>query len=231
MPVDVAAPLPLARPRTFFGEPRAIAYLAFTETWERFSYYGMTAILVLYMSQSLLTPGHIEHIAGFKAFRGGLETVFGPLSTIALASQIMGLYTGFVYFTPVLGGMIADRWIGRRMAVVLGALLMSAGHLAMAFDASFLAALALLITGCGLLKGNISAQVGGLYAPGDGEGRTRGYSIYSMGINFGAVGGPLACGLLANGSMELNQATGMWKPSSCRSTLWSIQIRPILEFW
>jgi POT family proton-dependent oligopeptide transporter len=157
----------------------------------------MTALLVLYMSQQLLLPGHVEHIAGFTAFRHGVEAVFGPMSTLALASQIFGLYSGFVYFTPVFGGLVADRWIGRRNAVVIGAVLMSAGHLAMAFDVSFLLALALLIIGCGLLKGNISAQVGQLYAESDGPGRTRGFSIYSIGINVGAVTGPLACGLLA----------------------------------
>jgi POT family proton-dependent oligopeptide transporter len=181
---------------TFFGEPRALGYLAFTEAWERFSYYGMTSLLVLYMSQQLLLPGHIEHIGGFVAFRAGLEAVFGKMSTIALASQIYGLYTGFVYFTPVFGGLIADRFIGRRAAVMLGAVLMSAGHIAMAFDVSFLLALALLITGCGFLKGNISAQVGGLYAENDATGRTRGFSIFSMAINVGAVAGPLLCGLL-----------------------------------
>lgn len=187
----------LPAPRTFFGEPRALAYLAFTEAWERFSYYGMTALLVLYMTHALFTPGHIEHAAGFAAFRAGLVSVFGPLSTVALASQIYGLYTGFVYFTPVFGGFVADRWLGRRNAVMLGAVLMSAGHLAMAFDASFLLALALLIVGCGLLKGNISTQVGSLYAENDGAGRTRGFSIFSIGINVGAVAGPLLCGLLA----------------------------------
>ncbi len=190
----------IAQPKrtgTFFGEPKALAYLSFTEAWERFSYYGMTALLVLYMTQALFTPGHVGNIAGFATFRAGLESIFGPLSTLALASQIYGLYTGFVYFTPVLGGMIADRWIGRRNAVMLGAILMSAGHIAMAFDASFLLALLLLIVGCGLLKGNISTQVGQLYAEDDGPGRTRGYSIFSMGINVGATLGPLVCGLLA----------------------------------
>ena len=192
-----AATVSEGRTPTFFGEPRAIAYLAFTEAWERFSYYGMTALLVLYMSQALFLPGHVEHVAGFRQFRAGIEGVFGPLSPLALASQIFGLYTGFVYFTPVFGGLIADRWIGRRTAVMLGAVLMSAGHIAMAFDASFLLALALLITGCGLLKGNISAQVGGLYPEGDSAGRTRGFAIFSMAINVGAVAGPLLCGLLA----------------------------------
>jgi POT family proton-dependent oligopeptide transporter len=183
--------------RTFFGQPMGLAYLAFTEAWERFSYYGMTALLVLYMSQSLLLPGHVEQIAGFATFRAGLEGVFGPLTALSLASQIYGLYTGFVYFTPVFGGWIADRWLGRRVAVALGAILMSAGHIAMAFDQSFLLALTLLIVGCGFLKGNISAQVGGLYAQDDGEGRTRAFAIFSMSINVGAVVGPLACGLLA----------------------------------
>ncbi|MEO6925770.1 MAG: peptide MFS transporter [Rhodanobacter sp.] len=185
------------RPRTFFGQPMALAYLSFTEAWERFSYYGMTSILVLYMSQALLMPGHVEGIVGFSGFRAALESMFGPMSTLALASQIMGLYTGLVYFTPVLGGWVADRWTGRRAAVMLGAVLMSAGHVAMAFDASFLLALLLLITGCGLLKGNISTQVGELYAETDGEGRTRAFAIFSVGINVGAVVGPLACGLLA----------------------------------
>ena len=185
------------RPRTFFGQPMALAYLSFTEAWERFSYYGMTSILVLYMTQALLLPGHVEGIAGFAGFRAALESVFGPMSTLALASQIMGLYTGLVYFTPVLGGWVADRWTGRRVAVMLGAVLMSAGHLAMAFDASFLLALLLLITGSGLLKGNISTQVGELYPESDGEARTRAFAIFSVGINVGAVLGPLVVGLLA----------------------------------
>jgi POT family proton-dependent oligopeptide transporter len=188
---------PAVRPRTFFGEPRALGYLAFTEAWERFSFYGMAALLVLYMTHSLLLPGHVEHIAGFAGFRRAVESIFGPMSNLALASQIYGLYTGFVYFTPVFGGVIADRWIGQRNAVVLGAVLMSAGHIAMAFDASFLVALLLLVVGCGFLKGNISTQVGLLYADDDSSGRTRGYSIYSMGINVGAVAGPLLCALLA----------------------------------
>lgn len=192
------ADIAIREERAFFGEPRALAYLTFTEVWERFSYYGMTAILMLYMSKALLLPGHVEHVAGFAAFRHGLEAVFGKMSTLALASQIFGLYTGFVYFTPVFGGLIADRWTGRRNGVLLGAILMSAGQIAMAFDVSFLVALLLLIVGCGFLKGNISAQVGTLYGDVDATGRTRGYSIYSMGINVGAVTGPLLCGLLAD---------------------------------
>ena len=186
-----------APPRGVFGQPKGLYYLAATEAWERFSYYGMTALVVLYMVNQLLLPGHVENIAGFSAFRAALERVFGPMSTQALASQIFGLYSGFVYFTPVLGGWIADRFVGQRNAVVAGAVLMSAGHLAMAFDQSFLVALVLLILGSGLLKGNIAAQVGGLYAIDDEANRVRAYTIFQTGINAGAVLGPIVCGLLA----------------------------------
>jgi POT family proton-dependent oligopeptide transporter len=182
---------------SFLGHPKGLFYLAFTEAWERFSYYGMTALLALYMVNQLLLPGHVEHIAGFSGFRAALESLFGPLSTQALASQIFGLYTGFVYFTPLLGGTIADRWIGQRNGVVIGALSMSAGHIAMTFDQTFILALLLLVIGSGFLKGNISAQVGALYPSEDEARRTRGFVIFSTAINIGAVAGPLLCGLLA----------------------------------
>ncbi len=182
---------------TFMGHPKGLFFLAFTEGWERFSYYGMTALVVLYMVNQLLLPGHVEHIGGFSGFRAAVESIVGPLSTQALASQIFGLYSGFVYFTPLLGGIIADRWIGQRNGVVIGALSMSAGHIAMTFDQSFLLALLLLVVGSGFLKGNISAQVGALYPPEDEARRTRGFVIFSTGINIGAVVGPLLCGLLA----------------------------------
>jgi proton-dependent oligopeptide transporter, POT family len=157
----------------------------------------MMALLVLYMVNQLLLPGHVENIAGFAGFRGALESLVGPLSPLALASQVFGLYTGFVYFTPVLGGIVADRWIGQRNAVVIGAVSMSAGHIGMAFDQSFLLALLLLVVGSGFLKGNISAQVGALYPLNDEARRTRGFAIFSIAINFGAVCGPLLCGILA----------------------------------
>ena len=192
---EIAAPL-RSEP-SFFGHPRGLAYLAFTEAWERFSYYGMTALLVLYMVNQLLLPGHVEHVVGFAGFRAALEGLFGPLSTQALASQIFGLYAGFVYFTPVIGGWLGDRF-GQRNAVVLGALSMAGGHLSMAFDQSFLLALLLLIVGSGLLKGNISAQVGSVYPPDDEARRTRGFAIFSTAINFGAVTGPLLCGFLGD---------------------------------
>src|SRR6266496_6334189 len=110
---------------TLLGHPKGLFYLAATEAWERFSYYGMTALVVLYMVNQLLLPEHVQHIFGFSGFKAAVESVVGPLSTQALASQIFGLYSGFVYFTPVLGGYIADRWIGQRSAVILGALCMS----------------------------------------------------------------------------------------------------------
>jgi POT family proton-dependent oligopeptide transporter len=183
--------------RTFLGHPKGLFFLAFTEIWERFSYYGMMALLVLYLVNQLLLPGHIENVGGFAIFRSGLESVTGPLSTAGLASMIFGMYSGFVYFTPVFGGLIADHWIGQRNAVVIGAMLMSAGHIAMAFDRAFLLALLMLVIGAGFLKGNISAQVGALYPPGDEVRRTRAFVIFNTGINTGAVFGPLLCGFLA----------------------------------
>jgi POT family proton-dependent oligopeptide transporter len=194
---SAAAELTAPGEASFIGHPRGLFFLAFTEAWERFSFYGMTALVVLYMVNYLLLPGHAEHIAGFAGLRTGLESLFGPLSTQALASEIYGLYSGFVYFTPLLGGMIADRWIGQRNAVVIGALLMSTGHFVMAFDRTFLVALLLLVVGSGFLKGNISAQVGALYPPEDEARRSHGFVIFSTGINIGAVLGPLLCGLLA----------------------------------
>jgi POT family proton-dependent oligopeptide transporter len=180
----------------FLGHPKGLAYLAFTEMWERFSYYGMTALLALYMTKQLLLPGHVEHVAGLAALRHLFE-LRGPMSNVAFASLIYGWYGGLVYFTPVLGGLIADRLLGTRSTVVLGALLMSAGHLAMSFDQSFLIALLMLIVGSGCLKGNISAQVGQLYPPHEETRRTGGFTIFSAAINIGAVAGPLGCGALA----------------------------------
>lgn len=194
-----AAAVPLSEPlgnSEVFGHPRGLAYLAFTEMWERFSYYGMTALLALYMTKQLLLPGHAEHVAGLSALRHLFE-LRGPMSDVAFASLIYGWYSGLVYFTPVLGGLIADRWLGTRNTVVLGALLMSGGHLAMSFDRSFLIALLMLIVGSGCLKGNISAQVGQLYPPDEETQRTGGFTIFSAAINVGAVLGPLGCGAVA----------------------------------
>ena len=176
---------------TIGGHPRGLYYLAFTELWERFSYYGMTALLTLYMVKQLLLPGHAENVLGLASLRHLFE-FRGPMSNLAFASLIYGWYGGLVYFTPIIGGLIADRLLGAKRTVVLGALLMSAGHLAMSFDVSFLIALLLLILGSGCLKGNISAQVGTLYPQAAESLRERGFTIFSTGINIGAVIGPLA---------------------------------------
>src|SRR5207253_4180065 len=153
--------------RSFIGHPRGLGYLAFTEAWERFSYYGMQSLLVLYMVNRLLYPGHIERIAGFGPFRHLLESIYrGPLSAQALASAIFGLYTGLVYLTPIGGGLIADRVLGRTRTITIGALLMAAGHFLMAFDVTFLLALTCLLTGVGCFKGKLANHVVTLYATG-----------------------------------------------------------------
>ncbi|MCB2080117.1 MAG: peptide MFS transporter [Novosphingobium sp.] len=179
------------------GHPRGLYYLALTEIWERFSFYGMRALLVLYMVQQLLLPGRIENVAGMAVYRSALESVLGPMSTQVLATQTFGFYAGLVYLTPLIGGWMADRWIGVRKTVMSGIALMTAGHIAMVFDASFLLALLLLILGSGCLKGNIAAQVGHLYPEHEEARRSHGFTIFSTGINIGAVLGPLVCGLIA----------------------------------
>jgi POT family proton-dependent oligopeptide transporter len=127
--------------------------------------------------------------------RGVLESIFGPLGVQPFASQIYGLYTGFVYLTPLFGGWLADHVLGQRRTVILGAGLMAVGHFMMAFEPLFLLALFTLILGNGAFKPNISTQVGGLYAPGDHR-RDRAYSIFYVGINVGAFLAPLICGTL-----------------------------------
>ena len=108
--IPILAAVAAKADHSFLGHPRGLAYLAFTEAWERFSFYGMQTLLVLYMVRQLLNPGHIESIAGITALRAAIEHVYGgPLSTLALASAIFGLYTGLVYLTPIAGGIIADR--------------------------------------------------------------------------------------------------------------------------
>src|SRR5436853_4574704 len=146
--------------RSFIGHPRGLAYIAFAEAWERFSYYGMQALLVLYMVNRLLHPPHIEHIAGFGPFRHLIESFRGPLDVQPLASTIFGLYTGLVYLTPIVGGLIADRWLGRTLTITIGASLMALGHFLMAFDVTFLIALTCLLSGVGCFIRNLSSQVG-----------------------------------------------------------------------
>jgi len=150
--------------------PSGLYVLFFTEMWERFSYYGMRSLLVYYM---------IKHLQ----------------FTQERSSEIYGLYTGFVYFTPLFGGMLADRLLGQRRTVILGGVLMAIGHFLMAFESLFFFALIFLILGNGAFKPNISTQVGALYPVGDHR-RDRAFSIFYMGINLGAFFSPLICGTL-----------------------------------
>jgi POT family proton-dependent oligopeptide transporter len=184
--------------RAFLGHPVGLGYIAFTEAWERFSYYGMQTLLVLYMTRQLLLPGHIENIAGFGWFRRMVENAYNggePMTVLALSSAVFGVYTSFVYLTPIAGGFIADRWLGRTKTITIGALLMTAGHFLMAFDVSFLLALLCLLLGVGCFKGNLASQVGALYKPEDLR-RADAFQIYYLFINAAVIVSPLVCGTL-----------------------------------
>ena len=191
--IDTAADLPAVSgdDRAFLGHPKGLGYLAFTEAWERFSFYGMQSLLVLYMAKYLLLPGQIDSIAFFASFR----QLYGSLQGPALASAIFGTYAALVYFTPTIGGFIADRWIGKRRAVLAGALTMALGHFLMAFEASFLFALLVLVIGSGLFKGNLASQIGSLYRPDDLR-RADAFQIYYLAINAGVIAAPLIAGTL-----------------------------------
>jgi POT family proton-dependent oligopeptide transporter len=168
---------PVAHDRAFFGHPRGLSTLFFTEMWERFSYYGMRALLILFMTAPLATGGL------------GFDT--------ATAGAVYGLYTSMVYMTTLPGGWIADRLIGQRRAVLYGGIIIASGHFCMAFPslATFYLGLFLIVIGTGLLKGNVSVIVGQLYSAKDTR-RDAGFSIFYMGINLGAFIAPLICGYL-----------------------------------
>lgn len=182
---------PGAGDRAFLGHPRGLGYLAFTEAWERFSFYGMQSLLVLYMTKALLLPERREAVWLFEPFRA----LYGGADGQPLASAIFGTYAAGVYLTPILGGLVADRLLGKRRTVLLGALSMALGHFLMAFDATFLLALLCLVLGSGLFKGNIAGQVGALYAPGDLR-RADAFQIFYLGINAGVIASPLVVGTL-----------------------------------
>lgn len=171
-----------SRQNDFFGHPRGLATLFFTELWERFSYYGMRALLVLFMTAEAIgsNPG-----MGFS---------------VGKATAIYGLYTFFVYVLSLPGGWIADNLWGQRKAVFVGGCIIAAGHFSMAIPSNtfFFIGLGLIVIGTGLLKPNVSSMVGDLYPEG-GARRDAGFSIFYMGINFGAILGPLLCGLLGEG--------------------------------
>ncbi|HMP05014.1 MAG TPA: oligopeptide:H+ symporter, partial [Lacipirellulaceae bacterium] len=164
---------PAAEQRQFLGHPTGLFVLFFAEMWERFSYYGMRALLVFYM------------LKGFLQYND------------ARAYAVYGAYTSLVYMTPFFGGLLADRLLGARIAVIIGGVLMASGHLVMTFQSTFLfyLALALLITRNGFFKPNISAIVGQLYAPGSPK-RDGGFTIFYMGVNLGASLSPLICGYI-----------------------------------
>jgi POT family proton-dependent oligopeptide transporter len=185
------------RRKTFLGHPVGLAWLAFAEFWERFSYYGMQALLVLYMTHWLLLPGHVDAVLGFGPFRSVLQSIYGVQSPQALASAIFGLYAGLVYLTPIAGGWLADRWTGRTVAVTIGASLMALGHFLMAFEASFLIALLCLLIGVGCFKGNISSQVGALYAEDDPR-RGDAFQMFLLAVQVAVIASPLVCGTLAD---------------------------------
>jgi POT family proton-dependent oligopeptide transporter len=170
-------PPPEFKQRTFLGHPIGLYVLFFTEMWERFSYYGMRALLILYM------------VNYFKW-------------TQKDASVIYKWYTSLVYLTPLVGGFLADRYLGNKRAVVIGAALMAIGHFLMAFEplTIFYAALVFLILGNGMFKPNMSTQVGRLYPQNDPR-RDGAYTIFYMGINLGAFLSPLICGWLAENTL------------------------------
>jgi proton-dependent oligopeptide transporter, POT family len=177
---------PAAIDAGFFGHPRGLSTLFFTEMWERFSYYGMRAFLILYMVAPATAGG-----LGFSDAR---------------SASIYGTYTGSAWAAAILGGLVADRLLGQYRTVLLGGIVIAAGHFTLAFKAlpAFYAGLALIALGTGLLKPNVSTLVGSLYPKGDTR-RDAGFSIFYMGINLGAFIGPLIAGYLAQ---EVNWHVG-----------------------
>ncbi len=180
----------------FIGHPIGLAWLSASEFWERFCYYGMQTLLVLYLTHYLLQPGHIEQVWGFDAFRRLLASLFGARSQMAIASNTAQLYAALVYVTPLAGGFIADRLIGRTATVSIGATTMVIGTFLLAFNSTFLIALAFLLAGIGCFKGNIASQVGALYRIDDPR-RADGFQIYFLGIQLAVIISPTLCGWLA----------------------------------
>ena len=175
--------------------PTGLYVLFATEMWERFSYYGMRALLVYYMLKALFLPGNTGHIFGYEAVKHALEWVFGPLTPQALSSQIYGIYACLTYLAPIVGGTIADRWLGQRRSVILGGVIMAAAEFMLMKQSLFFPALLLLVVGNGFFKPNISTQVGNLYPAGDHR-RDPAFSIFYVGINVGAGLSPFIAGTL-----------------------------------
>jgi len=178
--------------RAFLGHPKGLGYLAFVEGCERFSYYSMQTLLTLYMVNYLLIPGRLENVVGLEWLR---VNHYDGLSGQPLSSAIFGDYTSLVYLTPIIGGIIADRFIGRRAALIAGGITMSIGHFLMAFEHMFVFALLALIVGVGLFKGNIASQVGALYKESDLR-RAMAFQIFYIAINVSVIIAPLVSGTL-----------------------------------
>src|SRR5256885_12068626 len=143
--------------RAFLGHPKGLGFLGFTEACERFSYYSMQTLLVLYMVIYLLVPDRMDKVLGLRWLQAH---VYHGISGQPLASAIFGTYTSLVYLSPIFGGIIADRWLGRTTTLIIGGVLMAIGHFLMAVEPAFLFALFALLIGVGAFKGNIASQVG-----------------------------------------------------------------------
>ncbi|TXI22485.1 MAG: MFS transporter [Roseateles sp.] len=193
--LDPGADLRARHDRAFLGHPAGLGWLAACELWERFSYYGMQTLLVLYLSNYLFLPQNIGPVMGMDALRAAIENVTGARSPQQLASIVFGLYAGLVYLTPIFGGLLADRVLGRTRTVVLGASLMAFGHFLMAFETALLPALACLLIGVGCFKGNIAAQVGDLYDPKD-KRRASAFQIFMLAVQIAVIAAPIVCGTL-----------------------------------
>lgn len=184
--------------------PKGLFVLFFAEMWERMSYYGMRALLVLYMTKYLLAdPERFQRVIGLSWLKTALESGYGTALDIQpYSSKIYGLYTGLVYLSPFFGGIIADRVWGKKKSVYVGAFLMAIGHFLMAFENLFIPALLFLIFGNGAFKPNISTQVGNLYEEGDVK-KDGAFTLFYMGINLGAFYSPFLCKDLAVWICEL----------------------------
>jgi POT family proton-dependent oligopeptide transporter len=178
--------------RAFLGHPKGLGFLGFTEACERFSYYSMQTLLILYMVKYLLVPGRMEHVVGLSWLN---SHVYPGLSGQPLASAIFGTYTALVYLTPIGGGIIADKWLGRDATLLAGGVLMAIGHFLMAVQSAFVFALLALLLGVGAFKGNIATQVGALYGPHDLR-RAMAFQIFYIFINVSVIVAPLVSGTL-----------------------------------
>ena len=178
--------------RAFLGHPKGLGFLGFTEGCERFSYYSMQTLLVLYMVNYLLVPGRMENVIGLTWLQ---SHVYHGISGQPLASAIFGTYTSLVYGTPILGGIIADKWLGRNRTLIVGGVLMAIGHFLMAIEPAFIFALLALLLGVGAFKGNIATQVGALYGPNDLR-RAMAFQIFYIFINVSVIIAPLISGTL-----------------------------------